>query len=231
MATKSSKADFRGFDARLLAFLRDLGKNNNKQWFDAHREEYASLYLDPAKSFVTAMGPGLAKISRGLRAEPRVNGSIMRINRDTRFSKDKTPYKTGLFIRFNEGDAKGASGFGLHIHAKGLEMMGGAFGFEDTALARYRQAVDDAKRGPALVRAAQSVTRKGYAISEPFYKRVPREFDAQHPRADWLRHRSLYAHRAKTPAPKELFGPKAVDFCLGHFAAMRPLQKWLAETL
>ncbi len=91
MPAKATPSKFSGFDPGLLAFLRDLGKNNDKKWFDAHRSEYESLYLEPAKRFVEAIGPGLAKISRELRAEPRVNGAIMRINRDTRFSNDKTP--------------------------------------------------------------------------------------------------------------------------------------------
>ena len=69
-----------------------------------HRAEYESLYLEPAKAFVEAMAPGLAKLAKGLRAEPRVNGSIMRIHRDTRFSKDKKPYKTGLFLLLTDLD-------------------------------------------------------------------------------------------------------------------------------
>jgi uncharacterized protein (TIGR02453 family) len=228
-ATK--QPSFAGFDPGLLEFLRDLGKNNDKKWFETHRSEYESLYLEPARRFVEAIAPGLAKISPELRAEPRVNGAIMRINRDTRFSKDKTPYKTGLFIRFGEGQGKGTSGFGVRIHATGSGMMGGAFGFEDAALERYRQAVDDAKRGPALVKAVAAVAKKGYAISEPHYKRVPKGFDPDHPRADWLRHRSLYVYRNDSPAPRALFGPEAVAFCLERFKAMRPVQKWLADIL
>ena len=82
MATPKKKTPapkaFGGFDPELLEFLTDLEKNNDKKWFDAHRAEYEALYLEPAKRFTEAMGPGLRKISRHLRAEPRVNGSIMR---------------------------------------------------------------------------------------------------------------------------------------------------------
>ena len=161
-ASKRNAERFEGFSPDLLAFLRDLEKNNDKQWFDAHRSAYEALYLEPAKRFVEAMGPGLRKISKHLRAEGRVNGSIMRINRDTRFSKDKTPYKTGLFLLFTEGEGpmKQGAGFGLHLNAKGIGMMGGMFGFDDGELLRFRQAVLDDKAG-TRARARREEGREG----------------------------------------------------------------------
>ena len=236
MPTTKSKArptKFEGFSPALLEFLRDLEKNNDKKWFDAHRAEYEEFYLDPAKRFAEAMGPGLHEISKHLRAEGRVNGSIMRINRDTRFSKDKTPYKTGLFLQFTEGEGpmKQGAGFGLHLQAKGIGMMGGMFGFDDAELVRFRQAVVDDKSGRALERAVNKVAKAGYGLNAPHYKRVPRGFDADHPRADFLRHRTLFANYEESPVPKPLFGPDAVDYCLKRFKAMHPVQKWLVENL
>ena len=233
-ATKRPPTDaFEGFSPALLEFLRDLEKNNDKNWFDAHRADYEGLYLEPAKRFVTAMGPGLRKISKHLRAEGRVNGSIMRIHRDTRFSKDKTPYKTGLFLLFTEGDGpmKQGAGFGLHVNATGLGMMGGMFGFDDAQLVRFRKAVVDEKAGRALERAVREVARAGYGLSAPHYKRVPRGFDKDHPRADLLRQRALFASHEESPVPGTLFGPEAVEYCLDRFEAMRPVQKWLVENL
>jgi uncharacterized protein (TIGR02453 family) len=96
MSTHTSTA-FAGFPPEGLAFLEGLGRDNTKAYFDAHRATYESALLEPAKAFVVALGEELrARVSPGIRAEPRVNGSILRINRDTRFSADKTPYKDHL---------------------------------------------------------------------------------------------------------------------------------------
>jgi uncharacterized protein (TIGR02453 family) len=88
-------AEFRGFAEEGLRFLDELALNNNKQWFDSHRPQFDEYLLEPAKAYVVEVGARLQeRISPGIHAEPRINGSIMRMNRDIRFSKDKSPYKT-----------------------------------------------------------------------------------------------------------------------------------------
>jgi len=96
MSTPASTT-FAGFPPEGLAFLDGLARDNTKAYFDAHRATYESALLEPAKAFVVALGEELhTRVSPAIRAEPRVNGSILRINRDTRFSADKTPYKDHL---------------------------------------------------------------------------------------------------------------------------------------
>ena len=104
---------FAGFPKGLPRFFAQLEKNNNRDWFESHREDYEELYVEPAKAFVSAIAPGLWNISSAVRAEPRINGSIMRINRDTRFSKDKKPYKNGLHFLFREGPRAMQAGHAL----------------------------------------------------------------------------------------------------------------------
>ena len=79
------------FPAETLEFLAELGHHNSKSWFDANRQRYEAAYLDPARAFVDAVGPPLRELVPGISTEARVNGSIFRINHDTRFSKDKIP--------------------------------------------------------------------------------------------------------------------------------------------
>src|SRR5215472_3789364 len=98
---------FEGFPKDTVRFLSDLSKHNQKKWFEDHREDYDLAYIEPAKSFVQAIAPRLKKIDRKIQAEPKVNGSIMRINRDIRFSKDKSPYKDHLDLWFWSGSEKG----------------------------------------------------------------------------------------------------------------------------
>ena len=222
------------FTPATFRFLKDLAANNTREWFADNKPRYLSDARDPALTFVEAFAPRLRALSPHFVADPRpVGGSLFRIHRDTRFSKDKTPYKTGLFLLFTEGSGplKNGAGFGLHLHAEGIGMMGGVFGFEDAALARYREAVLDARRGKALEKAVAAVEEAGCGLNEPHYKRVPRGFDAEYPRADWLRYRALHAHCDEHPVPKALLGPQAVDFCLERFSRMRPVQKWVAALL
>ena len=116
---------FTGFPPETFAFLAGLEKNNSKEWFEAHRGDYEAYHVGPAKLFVAAIGPRLKAISKTVNAEPRVNGSIFRINRDVRFSKDKRPYKTTLDLWFWEGDKRGwdSPGFFLRLMPKAMITM------------------------------------------------------------------------------------------------------------
>ena len=87
---------FGGFPRELIDYLTELGKNNNREWFEAHRGDYECHLLEPAREFVNVMGECLKALGADIHAEPRVRGSIFAINRDIRFSKNKTPYKTYL---------------------------------------------------------------------------------------------------------------------------------------
>src|SRR5664279_4905169 len=88
-----AETEFAGFPAATFEFLNGIAANNEKTWFDAHRGLYDAGYVEPAKAFVTAIGPKLREISPNVQFEPKVNGSLGRVNRDIRFSKDKRPYK------------------------------------------------------------------------------------------------------------------------------------------
>ena len=91
---------FPGFPRQLPEFMSALAGNNSKPWFDAHRDDYERHYLGAATDFIQALGPRLGDVAPALSAEPKINRSIRRINRDTRFAKDKTPYKTQLHLTF-----------------------------------------------------------------------------------------------------------------------------------
>ena len=99
-----------------VEFLAELRAHNSREWFDAHRARYERDLLAPAKQLVTELAPLLERLAPGIRAEPRVLGSIFRINRDTRFSSDKRPYKDHLDFWFWHGDrARAVSGLFLRI--------------------------------------------------------------------------------------------------------------------
>ncbi len=96
---------FAGFPPAAFAFLRGIAQHNSKPWFQAHQDEYRALY-DTGMALAAALGPKLAQVSPLIRFEPRINGSVFRIQRDIRFSKDKTPYKPHLTCGFGRAAKK-----------------------------------------------------------------------------------------------------------------------------
>ena len=122
--TKQEIAEFTGFAGATTAFLADLAANNDKDWFDKHRPDYDEHWVKPAKEFALAAGEALQELAP-VAIAPRINGNIFRINRDVRFSPDKTPYKDHLDFWFWEGERKTAvSGFFVRITPNQLGIGG-----------------------------------------------------------------------------------------------------------
>src|SRR5262252_5077266 len=219
---------FEGFQKETVGFLAGLRAHNKKDWFEAHRADYEQAYLAPAVAFAEALAPRLRKIEPDVNVEPRVNGSIMRINRDIRFSKDKSPYKDHLDMWFWTGDRKGwdASGFFFRLAPDRLLLGAGMHMFAPPALARYRAAVLDERKGPALASVVAKLRKAGYEVGTESYKKVPAGAPADHPRAALLRHGGLSAGWEGKP-PRELGSARFVDFAAAHFAALAPLHRWL----
>ncbi|HEV8686660.1 MAG TPA: DUF2461 domain-containing protein [Gaiellaceae bacterium] len=223
---------FAGFPREGLAFLADLARNNERAWFHAHREEYDAYVLEPARDLVEALGEELARFAPDVHAEPTVGGSIMRIARDTRFSKNKTPYKPHLDLWFWEGDGPSRTqpGYWFRLTPKRLLLGVGMHRFEREVLERYREAVVDPKRGQALAKAVAAVERAGGDVGGANYKRVPRGYDTEHERAPLLLHDGLYAG-LELPVPRELPTPRFAKFCAERYKRFTPLQEWLVDLL
>lgn len=225
---------FQGFSPDLLDFFAVLRGNNSRDWFGAHRDQYELFLLEPARAFVVGIAERLPALGEGIHAEPKVHGSILAINRDTRFSADKTPYKTHLDLWFWHGDGPGSNrerpGFFMRLDDQRLMLGAGMHAFSaEGALDRYRRAVLDDERGAALEAAAAAVGIEH--LRGRTYSRVPRGLPGQHRRADWLRHSGLYAESIFEPTPHQLFTSAAVDFCLDQFQRFRPVLQWLVDLL
>lgn len=214
------------FPTETLPFLRDLGAHNDKAWFDANRGRYEAGYAEPAKAFVEAIAPALDELVPGIATEPKVNGSIFRVNRDTRFSKDKTPYKDHLDLWFWEGDRKTAtSGLFLRIAPDAVTVGAGAHGFDRDRLARYRTAVMAPEAGPDLASIVATLDRAGHGVGAETYSRTPRGYSGTPDQERLLRHSALYAH-AELP-PDRAVDPGLVPTLLRHWRAFAPLHRWL----
>ena len=223
-------SDFKGFPPATKAFLAGIAENNSRDWFEAHRALYDEGYVGAGRAFVEAVGPALRKISPEVQFEPKVNGSISRVNRDTRFSRDKRPYKDNLDLIFWHGDKKGWDhpGFFVRLTAKDVWLGAGMHHFIDDGLTRYRDAVIDDRSGKALVAAIEKVEKAGdYMVGSMPRKTVPRGYDKDHPRAKYLLWEGLPAMAQMTMA--DAMKPDFADRTLVHFRNTWPVGKWLME--
>jgi uncharacterized protein (TIGR02453 family) len=224
-------AAFSGFTKETVRFFTVLRKNNSKEWFDRNRETYDRHVMAPAKLFVTAMGEKLETIAPCVVAVPKVNKSIFRINRDTRFSLDPSPYKTNLGIYFWDGvrPRMESSGFYFHLEPPDLWIGVGMYMIPDPLLGRFRKAVVDPKSGAEIrkIKAAISAMA-GFSFGGEHYKRVPAGFDPAHPNAALLKHKGLYAS-FESKIPAEFFSARLVDYCFERYEPLAPLHRWLMK--
>lgn len=225
-------ATFQGFPEEAVAFFADLARNNDRAWFEAHKQVYRQSVLEPARQLVDALGPRLAALLPGLRFDSRIDGrgSIFRLHRDVRFSRDKSPYKTNLGMIFwlECGQKKTESpSFYVGLYPEGALVVSGIRRFPRPTLASYRQAVASPGGGRKLGRLLQDLEHRGYQVGEPALARVPRGFDADHPNGDLLRRDGL---QAKTDwiEPAVAASPDLLETCVRACSDMVPLNRWLA---
>jgi len=222
-------ADFSGFPRECIAFYASLKENNDKTWFDSHRNEYEHFIMEPARSFVTEMGDALRGIVPDIHADPRTNRSIFRIYRDTRFSKDKSPYKTHMAVFFWEGSGPKMEcpGFYFHFDTEQLLLGAGLYLFPKHMLHAYRHSVVHPKHGESLVQLLDDIRiRKDYTIGGKHYKRVPRGYDTDHERAELLLYNGLRIGKTE-PNPDILFSKELTLHCIDVFKILLPVHQWL----
>ncbi|MBN2223501.1 MAG: DUF2461 domain-containing protein [Deltaproteobacteria bacterium] len=229
----TDRDSFAGFFRETPAFFAELAKNNTKLWFDEHRADFQTYVMTPAQLFVQAIGARLQIIAPDIIADPRVNRSLFRLNRDVRFSKDKSPYKTHLAFWFWEGGRPRMenSGFYFHIEPDSIMTGSGLYFFPKPLLAAYRQAVVHPVYGPQLAEAIAAVrSRPGYDVWGKHYKKVPAGFDPGHENSELLLYDGMTAF-LEEPIPAELFSAKIVDYVYERFAHMAPIHRWVADMI
>ncbi|MFH2009192.1 MAG: DUF2461 domain-containing protein [bacterium] len=183
------------FTPALFKFLKELKAHNDRDWFKAHKDQYDRDVKEPALAFIRDFAPRLQKISPHFRADPRpVGGSLFRIQRDTRFSKDKSPYKTHTGIQFRHEAGKDAHcpGFYLHLEPGSVFVGLGIWHPDSQTAGRIRASLDehpaDWKRA---VYGKPFSTR--YSLQGDSLKRPPRGFDPEHPFLEDLKRKDFIA--------------------------------------
>ncbi len=183
------------FTAKTFRFLKDLAENNSRDWFKANKERYETEVREPALDFIAAFSDPLTSISPHFVADTRkVGGSLFRIQRDTRFSKDKTPYKTNTGMQFRHEQAKDvhAPGFYLHLEPGGCFMGVGLWRPETAAAYAIRDRID---AEPKQWRSATTGKRFAdvFELTGESLKRPPKGFDADHPLLEDLKRKDFIA--------------------------------------
>ncbi len=207
-----SMSDFEGFPAEGPAFYAELEQNNTREWWLDHKDVYEKAIRGPMLTLLDELSDEFGE------------GKAFRPNRDVRFSKDKSPYKTsqGGFASTAEG-----TGYYLHLDATGLMVGGGCHTSTPDQVARLRAAVDAPASGEELERIVRTLSESGFAIEGERLKTVPREFGSDHPRGELLKHKSITAGKA-LGTPEWLDTPEALDRIRGYWNEIRPLIDWLS---
>lgn len=227
--------EFQGFRPAALTFLRGLKKNNRKQWFEEHRDDYEREIKRPLLALIEEVDVLLARFAPEIIGSPK--RSMFRIYRDVRFSKDKSPYKTHAASWFYHRDggssvgseaAHGGAGFYFHLAPEGTFMGGGIWMPPRPVLNRIRQNIADDHEGfEDIILSSGFKRRFGELEKENMLTRPPRGFAPDHAAGDWLRYQSFTAGRAVTP--EEYLSPKLPQILAKHYEAMTPLIRWLNE--
>ena len=227
----TASTDFEGFPAETIRFLGELAGNNNRPWFNGNKHRYEQWVLEPALDFIGAMGPRLERTTPHFTAIPRrVGGSLMRVYRDTRFSRDKTPYKTNIGIQFRHelGKDVHAPGFYVHIDPESCFLGVGMWHPASGPLGMIRdRIVEDPDAW--LAACDDRDFRQRFELSGDSLKRAPRGYPPEHPCLEDLKRKDFIAvtEFAFDAAADAGFA----DRVGADFAAARPFMSFLCTAL
>ncbi len=221
----------RSFQPALFSFLRDLGDNNDRDWFAANKQRYEHDVKEPALDFIDDFRPHLERFSPHFEANARaVGGSLFRIHRDTRFSKDKTPYKTNTGMHFRHEMAKDAHAPGIYVH---LEPRNCFFGIglwrpEPKVAQQIRHHIADHREHWTAIVSDPAFTSQ-LALSGDRLVRPPRGFDADDPLIDDLKRKDFIATTSLRQS--EVTASGFLDRVDELATAGRPLAGFLCEAV
>jgi uncharacterized protein (TIGR02453 family) len=211
------------FTAHTFRFLEELAENNSREWFNDHKARYEEHVKEPALSFIFDFAGPLKKISPYFTAGPR---SLFRIHRDTRFAKDKSPYKTytGIQFRHDQGGNVHAPGFYLHIQPKGVFAGAGLWRPDAQSLYRIRERIAEDptawKRASRDKSFAATFELEGEALA-----RVPKGFAPDHPFGEDLKRKDFIG--VKTLSDAFLTGPALPKELADLYSASKPFVRFL----
>ena len=225
----SAKAIFAGFPPEAIKFLRDLKRNNNRDWFLAHKQIYDTHVKGEMIHLLAALAPEIRKFAPEITYDPVK--AVFRIYRDIRFSSDKSPYKTNIAAALDPKLSSNAHPAGLYIHLDSQEVLiaGGLYHPEKAELMAVRSHI--AKNHVAFRKLIGSTDFKKHfgKLDGSQLQRVPRGFPTDHAAADLLRYKDFLAYSTRPAAFAET--SEFFPFVVRHFQSMMPLIRFLNTPL
>ncbi len=205
-----------------MQFLHELSLEMNREWFDANKARYQARWVEPMTTLLGDVAARLAKVYAPIKLQPP---KLLRIYRDTRFSKDKSPYKTHVAGRISLRD--GCTALYIHIGLADEFVGVGSYYFEDTQLPRWRKLVAADRTGKEIASIVGKLRKAGYRVGgHEDYKKVPKGFPPDHPRAELLKMRGLTGGFPAMPKGL-LHKPALADWLVEHGKATASLVTWL----
>jgi len=220
--------DFKGFSRGTFEFLRDLDRNNDTAWFEANRPVYEEYVLQPLRGLVCALGDFMLTIDPSLEVHPAVNKTISRIRRDTRFSRDKSPYRSVMWIVFKQPrrDWKDAPAYFFEITPASYRYGMGFYAASRATMDALRRRIDE--RPEEFLEAVSFYRRQHtFVLEGEKYKRHlpgtrPPEIE------EWYQRKSFYL-ACNRRVDERLFTERLVDDLMGGFDMVSPLYRYLWE--
>ena len=221
----------RYFSKQTFTFLSALADNNERAWFEEHKQEYEDFVLNPALDFISDMSHEMPAISRHFLAQPKkVGGSLMRIYRDTRFGSDKTPYKTNIGIQFRHEVGKDVHAPGFYVHIEPVECFVAIGLWHPDADALYRIRDGIVKHADKWVKARDNKAfRRHFTLEGDALANAPRGFAKDHPLAADLKRKD---HIALAPLTQtETTSANLRALVTERFRQAAPYMRFLCNTL
>jgi len=219
------------FSLQTLEFLRALAANNNRDWFNENKPVYECDVRQPAMAFIESMAPRLTGISpHFLAIAKKSGGSLMRVYRDTRFSRDKTPYKTNIGIQFRheQGRDVHAPGYYVHIDPQAVFVGAGMWRPDSRALGKIRDHLVEA--GSAWVAVCDEAKFRTYFnLSGETLKRAPRGFSPDHPLIEDLKRKDFIA--ISELSHEDVLNPGFIDTVCQRFRAADAYMRFLCKAI
>ena len=208
----ADSGEFTGFPVAALDFYDDLEFDNTKSFWTRHKGVYDEAVKAPMAALCAALAPEFG------------DAKIFRPYRDVRFAKDKTPYKThqGAYVAVAD-----STGWYVEVSAGGVRTGAGFYAASGPRLAAFRDAIADDRTGPQLVKILNKLEKAGFEVRGDRLKTTPRGYDAEHPRIELLRHRTLNVGRSLGFEPV-VHTARLLDLVRADWRAMRPLVEWVA---
>ncbi|GAV20777.1 hypothetical protein MMIC_P1751 [Mariprofundus micogutta] len=217
------------FSTETFAFLEELTENNNRDWFNDNKQRYEEVVRGPALALIEAVGVKLPEISPHFRADARkMGGSLMRVYRDTRFGKDKTPYKTNIGIQFRHEAGKDVHAPGYYLHISAAECFVGVGTWHPPSEALYKIR-DLMANEPDLWLHARDDAQfsRWFNLVGDSLKTAPRGFDKTHPVIDDIKRKDFIGISDLAPALIEQ--EDLADIVCDYFKAGRSLMAFLCK--